>query len=84
MTLRDSRTIRIGHSPDPDDAFMFHAMTTGRFDTTPYLYEHALLDIETLNQKALDCEFEVQAVSVHMLLMFWKLCSHELWLDKWP
>lgn len=67
MTLRDSRTIRIGHSPDPDDAFMFHAMTTGRFDTTPYLYEHALLDIETLNQKALDCEFEVSAVSIHAL-----------------
>lgn len=67
MTLGDSRTIRIGHSPDPDDAFMFHAMTTGRFDTTPYLYEHALLDIETLNQKALDCEFEVSAVSIHAL-----------------
>ena len=67
MTSEDSRTIRIGHSPDPDDAFMFHAMTTGRFDTTPYLYEHALLDIETLNQKALDCEFEVSAVSIHAL-----------------
>ena len=67
MTLGDSRTIRIGHSPDPDDAFMFHAMTTGRFDTTPYLYEHVLLDIETLNQKALDCEFEVSAVSIHAL-----------------
>ena len=67
MTSGDSHTIRIGHSPDPDDAFMFHAMTTGRFDTTPYLYEHALLDIETLNQKALDCEFEVSAVSIHAL-----------------
>ena len=67
MTSGDSRTIRIGHSPDPDDAFMFHAMTTGRFDPTPYLYEHALLDIETLNQKALDCEFEVSAVSIHAL-----------------
>ncbi|MBD19145.1 MAG: ABC transporter substrate-binding protein [Euryarchaeota archaeon] len=67
MASGDSRSIRIGHSPDPDDAFMFHAMTTGRFDTTPYLYEHALLDIETLNQKALDCEFEVSAVSIHAL-----------------
>ncbi len=67
MASGDSRCIRIGHSPDPDDAFMFHAMTTGRFDTTPYLYEHALLDIETLNQKALDCEFEVSAVSIHAL-----------------
>ena len=46
---------------------MFHAMTTGRFDTGSYLYEHALLDIETLNQKALNCEFEVSAVSIHAL-----------------
>ncbi|MBA45207.1 MAG: ABC transporter substrate-binding protein [Euryarchaeota archaeon] len=59
--------IQIGHSPDPDDAFMFHAMTTGRFDTTPYEYEHVLLDIETLNQKALNGEFEVSAVSIHAL-----------------
>jgi len=59
--------IRIGHSPDPDDAFMFHAMTTGRFDTGAYEYEHVLLDIETLNQKALEGEFEVSAVSIHAL-----------------
>ena len=67
MAPGETHTIRIGHSPDPDDAFMFHAMTTGRFDTTPYLYEHALLDIETLNQKALNREFEVSAVSIHAL-----------------
>tara|TARA_B100002052_G_scaffold297899_1_gene329780 strand:+ start:930 stop:1796 length:867 start_codon:yes stop_codon:yes gene_type:complete len=67
MTSGELHTIRIGHSPDPDDAFMFHAMTTGRFDTTPYIYEHALLDIETLNQKALNREFEVSAVSIHAL-----------------
>ena len=67
MTSGGPHTIRIGHSPDPDDAFMFHAMTTGRFDTGPYLYKHELLDIETLNQKALNCEFEVSAVSIHAL-----------------
>ena len=63
----ETTRVRIGHSPDPDDAFMFHAMTTGRFDTSPYEYEHVLLDIETLNQKALKGEFEVSAVSIHAL-----------------
>ncbi|MEC8384777.1 MAG: MqnA/MqnD/SBP family protein [Candidatus Thermoplasmatota archaeon] len=63
----EATRVRIGHSPDPDDAFMFHAMTTGRFDTSPYEYEHVLLDIETLNQKALEGEFEVSAVSIHAL-----------------
>ncbi len=59
------RTIRVGHSPDPDDAFMFHALTTGAFDTPGYRFEHVLLDIETLNQKAHAGEYEVSAVSIH-------------------
>ena len=59
------RTIRVGHSPDPDDAFMFHALTTGAFETPGYRFEHILLDIETLNQKALEGEYEVSAVSIH-------------------
>ena len=62
---RDVRTIRVGHSPDPDDAFMFHALTTGAFDTPGYRFEHVLLDIETLNQKAHAGEYEVSAVSIH-------------------
>ena len=57
--------IRIGHSPDPDDAFMFHAMTNGLIDTEDRSYEHRLLDIETLNQKSMHGEFEVSAVSIH-------------------
>ena len=57
--------IRIGHSPDPDDAFMFHAMTTGLIDTDDRRYEHCLLDIETLNQKSMEGKFEVSAVSIH-------------------
>ena len=61
----DIRTIRVGHSPDPDDAFMFHALTTGAFPTPGYRFEHVLLDIETLNQKALMGEYEVSAVSIH-------------------
>ncbi len=59
------RTIRVGHSPDPDDAFMFHALTTGVFDTPGYRFEHVLLDIETLNKKAHEGEYEVSAVSIH-------------------
>ena len=59
--------IRIAHSPDPDDAFMFHALTTNAFDTVPYTYTHVLDDIETLNQQALAGEFEVTAVSIHAL-----------------
>ena len=63
--VEDVRIIRVGHSPDPDDAFMFHALTTGAFETPGYRFEHVLLDIETLNQKAHAGEYEVSAVSIH-------------------
>jgi len=46
------QSYKVGHSPDPDDAFMFHAMTTGAIDTGGRKYEHVLLDIETLNKHA--------------------------------
>ena len=48
-----NKIVRIGHSPDPDDAFMFHAMTTGAFDTPGYNFVHELQDIETLNHSCL-------------------------------
>ncbi len=57
--------IRIGHSPDPDDAFMFHAMTTQAFPTPGYHFVHELQDIETLNHRAMNKELEVSAVSIH-------------------
>jgi 1,4-dihydroxy-6-naphthoate synthase len=57
--------IRIGHSPDPDDAFMFHAMTTNAFPTPGYRFVHELQDIETLNHRAMRKELEVSAVSIH-------------------
>lgn len=57
--------IRIGHSPDPDDAFMFHALTRGMIETPGRNYEHALVDIDTLNQEAQRGNFEVSAVSIH-------------------
>lgn len=60
-----NRIVRIGHSPDPDDAFMFHAMTTNAFLTPGYNFVHELQDIETLNHRAMNCELEVSAVSIH-------------------
>ncbi len=57
--------IRVGHSPDPDDAFMFHALANGKIDTGRYAFEHELVDIETLNRRAFSGELELTAVSLH-------------------
>lgn len=57
--------IRVAHSPDADDAFMFWAMATGKIDTGGRRYVHELGDIETLNRRALSGELEVTAVSLH-------------------
>ena len=46
----DQQLIRVGHSPDPDDAFMFHALANGKIATGPYEFRHELVDIETLNR----------------------------------
>ena len=58
-------TIRVGHSPDSDDAFMFYALTHDKLDTGGLRFVHQLEDIETLNQRALQGELEVSAVSIH-------------------
>jgi 1,4-dihydroxy-6-naphthoate synthase len=57
--------IRVGHSPDPDDAFMFHALANGKIDTGDYEFTHELVDIETLNRRAFQAELELTAVSLH-------------------
>jgi 1,4-dihydroxy-6-naphthoate synthase len=57
--------IRVGHSPDPDDAFMFHALANGKIDTGPYEFTHELVDIETLNRRAFAGELELTAFSLH-------------------
>lgn len=57
--------IRVAHSPDADDAFMFWAMASGRIDTEGRRYVHELSDIESLNRRALAGELEVTAVSLH-------------------
>ena len=57
--------IRVGHSPDPDDAFMFHALANDKIDTGRYRFTHELQDIETLNRRAFRGELELTAVSLH-------------------
>jgi 1,4-dihydroxy-6-naphthoate synthase len=58
-------TLRLGHSPDPDDAFMFYALAKDKLDTGPYRFEHVLQDIQTLNQRAMNGELEITAISIH-------------------
>jgi len=60
-----TRTIRVAHSPDADDAFMFHALSTGQLDTGDLCFEHRLADIESLNQAAQRGLYEVSALSIH-------------------
>jgi 1,4-dihydroxy-6-naphthoate synthase len=61
----NKRLIRVGHSPDADDAFMFYALAKNRIDTGGYRFEHELVDIETLNRRAFAAELELTALSVH-------------------
>jgi 1,4-dihydroxy-6-naphthoate synthase len=60
-----SQLIRVGHSPDPDDAFMFHALANDKIPTGDLRFAHELQDIETLNRRAMNGELEVSAVSIH-------------------
>ena len=53
------RTLLLGHSPDPDDAFMFYAMRKDLVDQEGLTFEHELQDIETLNRRALNVELDV-------------------------
>ena len=64
-TATAQQLIRVGHSPDPDDAFMFHALANDKIPTGNLKFVHELQDIETLNRRALKGELEVTAVSIH-------------------
>jgi 1,4-dihydroxy-6-naphthoate synthase len=64
-TIQPQQRIRVGHSPDADDAFMFYALAKNRIDTGKYRFEHELVDIETLNRRAFSADLELTAVSVH-------------------
>ncbi len=57
--------LRLGHSPDPDDAFMFYGLAKDLVPSGPYRFEHVLQDIQTLNGRAMKGELEVTAISIH-------------------
>ncbi len=57
--------IRVGHSPDADDAFMFYALAADKIDTGRYFFRHELVDIETLNRRAFEGDLELTALSLH-------------------
>ena len=59
------RTIGVGHSPDPDDAFMFYGLSSGKVKLDGISITHVLEDIQSLNVRALKEELEVTAISAH-------------------
>ena len=65
METTKSHLLQLGHSPDPDDAFMHYALAANKIETHGLEFEHKLEDIETLNRRALRGEYEITAVSIH-------------------
>ena len=63
--MKEPLRARVGHSPDPDDAFMFYGIASEQVDTAPYVIEQVFEDIESLNRRALEGQLEVTAVSIH-------------------
>jgi 1,4-dihydroxy-6-naphthoate synthase len=59
------RTLTLGHSPDPDDAFMFYALAKDLIPTHGYKFQHVRQDIQTLNQRATRGELDITAISIH-------------------
>ena len=62
---RATEVFTLGHSPDPDDAFMFYAMAENKIDLRGYRFEHRLEDIQTLNERAMRGELHISAISIH-------------------
>ena len=65
MTNNRIETFSLGHSPDPDDAFMFYAMAEKKIDLRGYRFDHRLEDIQTLNERARRGELHISAISIH-------------------
>ena len=61
----DKRKLTLGHSPDPDDAFMFYALAKNLIPTHGFEFEHILQDIQTLNERATRGELDITAISIH-------------------
>ena len=57
--------LTLGHSPDPDDAFMFFALAKNKIETGPYRFTHVMEDIQTLNERATRGELDITAISIH-------------------
>src|SRR5919107_3996800 len=62
---QETPVFTLGHSPDPDDAFMFYAMAENKIDLRGYRFEHRLEDIPTLNERATRGELHISAISIH-------------------
>jgi len=65
MKKETTKIFTLGHSPDPDDAFMFYAMAQNKIDLRGYRFEHRLEDIQTLNERAVRGELHISAISIH-------------------
>ena len=67
MAAIQTKHLTLGHSPDPDDAFMFYALAKGRerIETAGWSFEHVLQDIQTLNERAMRAELDITAISIH-------------------
>jgi 1,4-dihydroxy-6-naphthoate synthase len=63
--MPSNEVFTLGHSPDPDDAFMFYAMAENKIDLRGYRFEHRLEDIQTLNERATRGELHISAISIH-------------------
>src|SRR3984957_14067358 len=61
----DSKKLTLGHSPDPDDAFMFYGLAKDLIPTAGYKFEHILQDIQTLNELSTRGELDITAISIH-------------------
>jgi 1,4-dihydroxy-6-naphthoate synthase len=61
----ENRLLTLGHSPDPDDAFMFYALAKDLVPTHGFRFEHILQDIQTLNERATRGELDISAISIH-------------------
>jgi 1,4-dihydroxy-6-naphthoate synthase len=65
MKMKSTEIFTLGHSPDPDDAFMFYAMAENKIDLRGYRFDHSLEDIQTLNERARRGELHISAISIH-------------------
>src|SRR5499425_3179873 len=63
--MQPPRVLTLGHSPDPDDAFMFFGLAKERIPTFGFQFEHILQDIQTLNERATRGELDISAISIH-------------------